>query len=102
MNFVAIGLAGSLSLGLLSARADLEVSASVSIHAQSDFYTPLSAQGQWRVEVGLCVDAHRRRNFQICACAQEAQAQAARQPDGHEIHARSHMSFFRCFEVVAA
>ena len=51
LNFVAIGLAGSLSLGLLSARADLEVSASVSIHAQSDFYAPLSAQGQW-IEVG--------------------------------------------------
>jgi hypothetical protein len=50
-SFFAMGLAGSLSLDGFNARADLEVSASVSIHAQADFYTPLSAHGAW-VEVG--------------------------------------------------
>jgi len=50
-SFFAMGLAGGFSLGVFNARADLEVSASVSIHAQADFYTPLSAHGAW-VEVG--------------------------------------------------
>jgi len=50
-NFFAIGLAGGLGLGAFNARADLEVSASVSIHAQADFYAPLSPHGAW-VEVG--------------------------------------------------
>src|SRR6185436_18818481 len=50
-NSFAIGLVGGLGLGALNARADLEVSATVSIHAQADFYTPLSAHGAW-VEVG--------------------------------------------------
>jgi hypothetical protein len=50
-NFFAIGLAGGLGLGDLNARADLEVSTSVSIHAQDDFYAPLSAHGAW-IEVG--------------------------------------------------
>ena len=45
------GLAAGLSLGVLSARADLEVSASVQIHANADFYTPLSEYGGW-VEIG--------------------------------------------------
>ena len=47
LNLMAIGLAGSLFLGASSARADLEVSASVSIHAQADFYAPLGANGVW-------------------------------------------------------
>lgn len=44
-------LAGSLSLGLLPASAELEVSADVSIHAATDFYEPLAPSGAW-VEVG--------------------------------------------------
>ncbi len=40
-----------LSLGELPAQADLEVSASVQIHASTDFYAPLSACGSW-VTVG--------------------------------------------------
>jgi hypothetical protein len=50
-NCFAIGLVGGLGIGALSARADLEVSASVSIHAQADFYAPLSTHGAW-IEVG--------------------------------------------------
>ncbi|HWW02278.1 MAG TPA: DUF6600 domain-containing protein [Candidatus Acidoferrum sp.] len=45
------GLVGALSLTAFSARADLEVSASVGVHATADFYAPLSADGAW-VEVG--------------------------------------------------
>jgi hypothetical protein len=40
-------LAAGLSLGVSSARADLEVSASVQIHANADFYAPLSEYGGW-------------------------------------------------------
>jgi len=40
-----------LSLGLLPASAELEVSAGVSIHATADFYEPLAPNGAW-VEVG--------------------------------------------------
>jgi len=43
----AIGLATSLGLGATNAWADLEVSASVNIHATADFYTPLSPSGEW-------------------------------------------------------
>ena len=50
-NVFAIALVGSLGLAVLNARADLEVSAAVSIHAEGDFYAPLAAQGEW-VEVG--------------------------------------------------
>ena len=50
-SLFAIGLAGSLSLGLWSARADLEVSASFSVHAAADFYAPLTPHGAW-IEVG--------------------------------------------------
>jgi hypothetical protein len=50
-NCFAVGLVGGLGLGVLDARADLEVSASVSIHAQADFYAPLSTHGAW-IEVG--------------------------------------------------
>jgi len=44
-------LAGGLSLGLLPASAELEVSAGVSIHATTDFYEPLAPNGVW-VDVG--------------------------------------------------
>lgn len=51
LNFSAIALAGSLSLGVINTRADLEVSASFSIHAEADFHAPLTAHGAW-IEVG--------------------------------------------------
>ena len=44
------GLLGGLSLGAFTAPAEVEFSASVQIHAQADFYAPLSASGAW-VEV---------------------------------------------------
>src|SRR6266540_5400728 len=44
-------LVACLWLGAVPARADLEVSASVSIHAHSDFYEPLTPHGAW-IEVG--------------------------------------------------
>ncbi len=45
---------GALALGAMSAfraSADLEVSASVSIHATADFHSPLASHGTW-IEVG--------------------------------------------------
>jgi len=51
MKARVIGLAGLLGLGAFCVRADLEVSASVPIHAKADFYAPLTPQGTW-VEVG--------------------------------------------------
>ena len=51
INCFAIGLAASLSIGMFSARADLQVSGSVSVHAEADFYTPLTPHGAW-IEVG--------------------------------------------------
>ena len=44
-------LAGSLVLLIYKAKSELEVSASVEIHAPGDFYQPLSANGSW-VDVG--------------------------------------------------
>lgn len=44
-------MAGSLSLGLLSASAELEVSTGVSINVTTDFYQPLASSGAW-VDVG--------------------------------------------------
>jgi len=48
-NLLALGIAAwsFLSPGSLPAWADLEVSASVQIHASADFYTPLSSCGSW-------------------------------------------------------
>ena len=51
LNCIALTLAGSISLGALSARANLEVSASFSIHAEADFHAPLAPHGAW-VTVG--------------------------------------------------
>jgi hypothetical protein len=51
MKSLAIGLAGSLSLDVFRAAADLEVSASVQIRAEADFHAPLTPHGAW-VEVG--------------------------------------------------
>lgn len=51
INSVAIGLVGSLSLGVFNASADLEVSASVQISATAEFHAPLAAHGAW-IEVG--------------------------------------------------
>lgn len=45
--YLIIGLAGGLWLYPAPARADLEVSASVSISAHSDFYEPLAPHGGW-------------------------------------------------------
>ena len=39
---LAVGLAGSLILGLFRALADFEVSAGVSIHSTAEFYEPLA------------------------------------------------------------
>lgn len=50
LTFLFAGLAGCLWLGTVSTRADLEVSASVSISAHADFYEPLEPHGGW-VEV---------------------------------------------------
>lgn len=46
-HYFVIGLVGSLWLGSAPARADLEVSTSVSIRAHSDFYEPLIPHGGW-------------------------------------------------------
>jgi hypothetical protein len=48
---ILIGLISGLSLGQLSARADLEVSAAVQISAVADFHAPLTPHGTW-IEVG--------------------------------------------------
>jgi len=39
---VLLGLLGSMILGVFNSRGDLEVSASVQIHAAADFYAPLT------------------------------------------------------------
>jgi hypothetical protein len=55
MNYIAkcilVGLIGGVMVGQQTATAKLEVSASVSIHAVSDFHAPLAAHGTW-IEVG--------------------------------------------------
>ena len=48
---LAIGVLGTMNFGLFNAAADLEVSASVAIHARTDFHAPLAAHGVW-LEVG--------------------------------------------------
>lgn len=50
-NAPMLVLLGSLSLGPLSAMADLDVSATVRIYSATDFDAPLGAHGTW-VEVG--------------------------------------------------
>src|SRR5262245_26555115 len=50
-KYLAIGLLSSTYLGSRTARADLEVSASVQIRATSEFDAPLAAHGTW-IEVG--------------------------------------------------
>ena len=47
LKLVTIGLVSSFSLGALTARANLEVSAAVSVHATADFYAPLASSGAW-------------------------------------------------------
>jgi len=49
--WIAIGVAGILSVDVLNARADLEVGGSFSIHAEADFHAPLAVHGTW-IEVG--------------------------------------------------
>lgn len=55
MNYVSkcilIGLIGSATFGLKNSNAELEVSASVQIHAATDFDAPLAAHGTW-IKVG--------------------------------------------------
>ena len=46
-----IGLLGSMCLAVFNSEADLEVSASVQIHATVDFHAPLTPYGTW-IEVG--------------------------------------------------
>jgi hypothetical protein len=48
---VLLGLLGSMMLGVCNSRGDLEVSASVQIHAAPDFYAPLTPYGTW-IEFG--------------------------------------------------
>lgn len=48
---LVFGVLGTLNFGLFNAAADLEVSASVAIHARTDFHAPLAAHGVW-LEVG--------------------------------------------------
>src|SRR5690242_19336073 len=48
---VCMVMAGGLSVGVFNAFALHEISASVEIRAEADFYVPLEAQGVW-VEVG--------------------------------------------------
>jgi Family of unknown function (DUF6600) len=51
-NLLIFGIAALLlNLGVPPTQADLEVSASVQIHADADFYAPLSSCGTW-VDVG--------------------------------------------------
>ena len=45
LKCLLIGLLGGMNVGVSRARADLEVSASVQIHAQADFYAPLATHG---------------------------------------------------------
>jgi hypothetical protein len=45
LKFFLIGLAGILSAATFNARANLEVSAAVSVHAPADFYAPLARSG---------------------------------------------------------
>ena len=51
LNATMFLLAGAMGFSGLSARGELEVSASVNIHAAGDFYEPLTACGAW-VQVG--------------------------------------------------
>src|SRR5262252_2298223 len=51
ISIFVTGLAASLSLAVVSARADLEVSVGSDIHAEADFYAPLAPQGEW-IEAG--------------------------------------------------
>ena len=51
MNLVAVGLAGCLGLMAFTVRADLEVSAAFTIHAEAEFDAPLASHGTW-VTVG--------------------------------------------------
>jgi len=47
LKFLVVGLVGSFGVGALTARANLEVSATVSVHATADFYAPLTPSGAW-------------------------------------------------------
>jgi len=51
LNRLVLVLAGGVSLANFTAEAELEVSASVNIHADADFYAPLAANGTW-IDVG--------------------------------------------------
>jgi hypothetical protein len=51
LSSFVIGLTALLTMTAFPARADLEVSASVSIHAAADFYAPLAPHGAW-IEIG--------------------------------------------------
>jgi len=50
-KYLLIATFGGLNLCVINARADLEVSTSVRVHATADFYAPLAPHGTW-VEVG--------------------------------------------------
>ena len=47
LRYLVIGWLGGLGLSALTAQANLEVSAGVSVHATADFYAPLATSGAW-------------------------------------------------------
>ena len=47
LSSLLIGLLGALHMGVFNAAANLEVSTSVAIRAQADFYEPLTPHGVW-------------------------------------------------------
>jgi len=51
LSSLLIGLLGALHMGVFNAAANLEVSTSVAIRAQADFYEPLTPHGVW-IDVG--------------------------------------------------
>ena len=51
MILLSVAVLGGISSGVRVARADLEVSATVQVHAKAEFEAPLSTHGTW-VEVG--------------------------------------------------
>jgi len=51
LKCLVIGTLAAINVFTFNARADLEVSASFSVHAAADFYTPLERHGAW-IEVG--------------------------------------------------
>ncbi len=51
LKMMLVGLIGSLSLGVFTARAEVDISVGVDVSSASDFYGPLNDSGSW-VDVG--------------------------------------------------